>query len=311
MLLEMFVNELSLVPSAIDVPTGQDRAWQFVNTMRAATARGVRRTLRLPEDFFAKPIAPGYDWYVWSRDNRVEREVRQYFRSLATKAPFLRDEPEAEAAWADIDCCWQTQLALGLKGAYVADGLALSMSSRQEWDSVSIICEIQEIVDGDISCRCESIHHASSARHLPSQTNWIQQRVQTTVADGKELWRHVGDFFPSLVCCSVVEEQMASLPAQSLASITRGLFSLNTFCVGWQSGAFDPNKVGCAVSPESESTLQRFGAARTFLCPDGQKRVFSWHAKVGLWRIHFDPAPGPAHVFVGYVGKHLPTARFH
>lgn len=85
MLLEMFVNELSLSPAAVDVATGQDRARQFCKTMMAATARGVRRILRLPEDFFAKPIAPGYDWYVWSCDNRVEREVRQYFRSLATK----------------------------------------------------------------------------------------------------------------------------------------------------------------------------------------------------------------------------------
>lgn len=307
----MFVNELSLSPAAVDVATGQDRARQFVNTMMAATARGVRRTLRLPEDFFAKPIAPGYDGYVWSCDNRIEREVRQYFRSLATKAPFLRDEPGTEAAWADIDCCWHTQLALGLKAAYVADGLALSMSSRQEWDNVSIICEIQEIVDGDISCRCESIHHASSTEHLDPQMDWIQQRIRTMVAHGKELWRHVGDFFPSLDCCSVVEEQMASLPAQSLASITRGLFRLNTFCVGWQSGTFDPDAVGCVVSPESDSTLQMYGAERTFLCPDGQKRVFSWHAKVGLWRIYFDPAQGPGRVFVGYVGKHLRTAKFH
>jgi hypothetical protein len=311
MLLEMFVNELSLVPAAANVPAGQERARQFVLTMIAATARGVKRILRLPEDFFAKAVAPSYNWYHWLSDNRVDREIRQYFRSLATKAPFLHDVPSTEAVWAGIDCYWDAQPAFGFKAAYVADGLALSLLSRPEWDYPLIACEIQEIVDQDISCRSESIHHASSPCHIEQQTDWIQSRIQTIVADGSELWHNFEDFFPSLVCCSGVEQHMADLPSESLASITRGLFRLNSYGVSWQSGRFDPNRIECSVSPESESTLQLFADESTFLCPDGKGRVFSWHAKVGKWRIYFDPFPGPGRLLVGYVGKHLSTAKFH
>jgi hypothetical protein len=224
--LEMFLNELSLVPLAVDVIAGQERARQFVLTMMAATALGVQRTLQVPEDFFVKAIAPGYNWYMWSCDGRVEREILQYFRSLATKSPFLRNEPPAEAEWIEIDCLWENQLALGLKAAYVADGIAISISSRQEWDAPSLECEIQEIVDGDVACRMEFIHHASKAGHLDPQSEWIRHRIQAAVSNGKELWLHIGDFFPLLSCCSVVEGQMASLPTNSLPSIMRGLFYL-------------------------------------------------------------------------------------
>lgn len=307
----MFVNELSLVPAAVNVAMGQSQAKEFVLTMRAAAARGVQRTLRMPEDFFAKALAPNYFWQSWLNDHRVARELRQYFRSLATKAPFLSDDPVTEAAWAATDCRWRNQTALGLKAAYVADGLALSMRSGLEWNSPFLECEIQEIVEEDISCRSENIHHASLAVHLDTHTDWIHERIKTTVTDGEELWRRFDDFFPSLTCCSVVEEQMTRLPTQSLASILRGLFRLNTFCVAWQDGKFDPSKIGCTISPESRSTLQMYGAERTFWCPDGVQRRFSWHAKMGRWRIYFDPAPGPGQLYIGYVGEHLGTAKFH
>ena len=311
MLLEMFVNELSLTPSAVDVPTGQNRARQFVFTMREATARGVQRTLRVPENFFAISIGPNYYWQNWVKDNRVELEVRQFFLSIATKFPFLVDEPDIEAVWRDIDCFWQNQFALGLKAAYLADGLALSMASRQEWDSHLIECDIHEILSEDVDCRSEVIHHASSTHHIDPQVTWIEQRIQASVTNGMELWRRLGDFFPLLTFCSVVEEQLAGLSVKALPSIVRGLFKLNAFCVAWQNGGFNPDEIQCVVSPESAPTLQRYSVERTFMCPDGQQRVFNWHTKVGSWRIYFDPAPGPGRLFVGYVGRHLQTVRFH
>ena len=311
MFLEMFVNELSLVPPAVDWQTGQVRAAQFVMSMIAATSRGVQRSLRLPTDFFTMPISAGYDWYAWLSDKRVEREIQQYFRSLASKTPYLVDEPDIEAVWAGIDCYWQRAQAMGLKAAYVADGLAMSLSTREDWNTESITCEIQEIVDDDVSCRSESIHHSSTVEHVHAQTGWINQRNRGSVKSGIELWDRTADFFPSLILCDSVENQMAGLPAESLASICRGLFELNTYCLQWQDGAFEPTQLGCNVSPESQVTLQKYGPERTFLCPDGNYRIFTWHAKVGKWRIYFDPSVGPGGLLVGYVGGHLNTVKFN
>jgi hypothetical protein len=311
MLPEMFFNELSLLPLAADVPAGRERAEQFVTTLRAATMRGIQRTLRVPESFFTEPVARGYYWQNWLNDNRVDREIRQFFRSLATKLSFLRDEPDAEAGWKNVDCLWQNQLSLGLKAAYVADGLAVSVLSIPQWDTPWIECDIHELVDENIDSRPEILHHAASTNHLDPHMGWIQHRIRDSVEDGRELWQRFSDLFPLLGCCQEVEEQMVNLPVPALPSIARGLFYLNAFCVGWQSRIFNPDGIQCAVSPESAPTLIKYSAERTFLCPDGEQRTFTWHAKVGSWRIYFDPAPGPGHLFVGYVGKHLRTVKFH
>jgi hypothetical protein len=310
MLLEMFLNELSLV-TARDVAAGQVWAERFVQTARAAAARGVQRTIHVPADFRAKPVAPGYYWQDWSSDDRVDRELRRYFRSLTTKTPFLRNEPVAESAFSEIDCYVQSQLALGVKAAYVADGLAVSLPTDVAWESASLPCEIHEIGGDDITSRSANIHHASTPEHVDAQTAWIHARLQATVHDGEELWSRAGDLFPRLVFCSVVEEQMVRLPALSLPSVVRGLFQLNAFCLSWESGSFDPDAVEGTVSTESSATLQQHGGERTFLCPDGHYRLFGWHAKVGRWRIHFDPCLGRGQLLIGYVGKHLQTAKFH
>lgn len=311
MLLEMFFNELSSAPFASDAAAGQDRAKQFVTTMIAATTLGVRRVLRIPKDFFSSPLAPDYNWYQWLADERVEREIRQYFRSLASRAPFLHDMPSIETEWIEIDCLWQKQKTLGLKAAYVTDGLAFSLLSRKEWNTHYVECEIQEVVEEDVDCRNETIHHASRGEHVTGQREWILKRVQNEVSDASEFWRYINQSFPLLSFCATVEKQVVNLPVLSFASIIRGLFHLNAYCADWQSGAFEPDRIGCNISPESQSTLQQYGNQREFNCPDGQKRIFSWHVKIGKWRIHFDPAPGPGHLIIGYIGKHLDTSKFH
>jgi hypothetical protein len=310
MYLEMFGNELSLTPVAPDVSVGQERAKQFVMTMRAATARGVHRVLRLSEDFLNTPFAPDYDFYRWTADKRVERELQQYFRTLSTKVPFFRYQPIADTVLEGIECYRDGKLARGLTAAYIADGLAVSMCSQPVWEGSLVECEVYEIVGADVECRTDDVHHASCESHVDQQTAWFEQRIQHTVENGAELWRCSRDHFPALSWCASIEEQMVGLPSGALASITRGLFRLNAYCSCWQSGPFDPDSIGCAVSPESQSTLDTYSAERTFLCPDGRQRVFSWHAKMGQWRIYFDPEPGPGRLLLGYVGRHLRTTKF-
>ncbi len=66
--------------------------------------------------------------------------------------------------------------------------------------------------------------------------------------------------------------------------------ALNRRAATWFDGPFE---AGCEVpcSDESETVLNnaRFRQARSFVCDDGETRVFSWHTKINAqaWRIHF------------------------
>src|SRR5207244_7540451 len=77
-----------------------------------------------------------------------------------------------------------------------------------------------------------SLHDALPI-YVQAQTEWIHQRLRVTVKNGKELFDRLDDFFPHLVFCDAVEDQMNALPSQSIASIVRGLFHLNSYCVTW------------------------------------------------------------------------------
>ncbi len=303
----MFANELSFVPPADDLAAGKIRAEQYVLTMRQATSRGIGRALQIPYDFWSTQLSSGYHLYNWRNDTSVERENRQFLVALATKMPYLADEAFLSSRWAELDCLWQTEKSLGLKAAYVSDGLALSLQSNSEWDRHEICCEIQAVTDSNIQCWTEKIHHASSPEHIKLQTSWILQRIQNTFRDGKDLWKRIGELFPLLDFCPGIEEQMSNLPTIVAPGITRGLFYLNSYCMEWKSGPFNKTILQCNASPESEPTLNKYRKEHTFLCPDGNYRIFSWHAKLGMCRIHFDPTLGAGRILVGYVGKHLPT----
>lgn len=284
----MFFNELSLTPMAPDIADGRKRVMEFILTMKAAASRGIQGVLRLPNSFYSQSIAPNYSWHNCLNDAEIELEARRYLKSLATKASFINDVPYLHELLPAMDCFWNGQSSLGLKAAHIADGLALSFRSSNKWDVHSVECNIHELEeDGEILPRHVIVRHASSSTHLDAHAKWIQLRNQQEVGDGKDLWQLREIFFPSLVWCAAAEHQMKEIPANSLTSIIRGLTQLNAYCVTWQSGAFNPESIGCDISPESESTLQMYGAERTFLCPNGQMRTFNWKAKVGRSRIYF------------------------
>jgi len=308
MQLEMFVNELSFQRPAPDIEKGLSRVMQLVTTITEASKKGVQRKIHVPFDYLSLPIAPDYNLRNWLADNRVDPEARRYFRSLATSTPFLNSEPEIETMWKDTDCYWQGISAFGLKAAYLADGLAISISSMSEWNTHLVECKIEEIVNNEISVHTEAIHHISSPIHIELHVQWINRRIQSSVENGQELWAHLTDFFPMLIFCTNVEKEMIHLPQESIISISKGLYYLNVYCTNWKTGSFNPDAIGCRVSPESQLTLQKFRKQHMFLCSDGQYRLFSFHAKFNKWRIYFNSELGPGQLLIGHVGKHLPIS---
>jgi hypothetical protein len=66
------------------------------------------------------------------------------------------------------------------------------------------------------------------------------------------------------------------------------------------------------ISPESDSTLRQYETEHSFVCPDGVRRLFSWHGRLtpGAWRIYFLPAPVTDRIVIGYIGKKLPGVLY-
>ena len=79
---------------------------------------------------------------------------------------------------------------------------------------------------------------------------------------------------------------------------------LQNYCEHWDSEHFDIHRLPNA-SGESQTTLDMYSAERTFLCPDGEYRLFEFHLKRWGTRIHFFDFPASKRILIGYVGDHL------
>ncbi|GAB0058711.1 hypothetical protein SIID45300_03066 [Candidatus Magnetaquicoccaceae bacterium FCR-1] len=312
--MELIFNELSLLPLAVSPENAREKIEQFLKTVRSACQKGVSRQLRTQEEIRNVTLAPEYTWRDWQRDTKVPREQRQYFLGLATRSPLLdgldelrKKEPEFEFHHAD-------QPAFGLGVAYLSHNLAVSLLSEERWDGQWVDLDVKQLGDdSEIHPFHTRIPHASRPDHIEfHDREVIQPRLRGDITSGTDLWNQASVLFPSLLFCTAVENQMHDLPREALGPILRGLFCLERYCQRWHQGGFNQSALGCASTSESEGTKGQFAAERTFVCPDGKTRLFLYHVKPGQpWRIHYEPSVGPGKMFIGYVGKHLPTVRHH
>jgi len=314
--LDMVLNELSIQSPASDIQTAQQWMSNLLRTIRAATKKGVNRVLRTHRDFHATILAPSYLLAQWRNDRNVDREERRYFQTLITKSPFLADldAPEIEDKLGLCEFTHGGDEAEGLGHAYLLEALAVSVSSESRWEFSLLELKIQQLGDdGNLTIDIVKIIHASQPGHIVEHDEWIRNRLRDGVANGTDLWNRRCELFPSLGFCENVSKQMQQLGNGDpmLRPVVKRLFELEDYCKSWHEGPFKPDDIPTKVTPESQATLQQFGRERTFLCPDGQERIFSWHARItpGAWRIHFYPEEVMKKIIIGYIGRHLRTVR--
>jgi hypothetical protein len=316
--MEMVFNELSLLSQAQSIPQARQRMTQFISSIAAVTSQGVSRVLRTDIDFQVKDIAPSYSLLQWRNDNEVRREERQFLRSLTTKAPYLEGLPQLQDATLTSQFFYKDSQesfpTLGFGYAYLLDALAISLSSEERWNYASIQFEHQWLeTDEDVLSEQVTVQHCCHPSHVVTHRDWITNQLQKSVQNGADLWNRRDTLFSALSFCDSAAKTLQLLTGadSTFRQVIKRLFDLEGYCKDWLEGGFDHNKLPSKVSPESEATLNQYGRERTFTCPDGVNRVFSWHVRLTplAWRIHFFPDPAARQIIIGYVGPHLPTVN--
>lgn len=317
MALDMVLNEISVRSPASDIQTAQQWMSNLLRTIIAATKQGVNRVLRTHRDFRDTILAPGYPLAKWRNDRNVDIEERRYFRNLITKSPFLVDlhGSEIKENFLLYEFSHEGDEAEGLGHAYLLEALAISVRSECRWEFSRLELEAKQLdEDGNLTVDVVKVTHASNPSHVVEHKAWIKERLQKGVRDGVYLWNRRHELFSSLSFCESVGKQVQKLGSGNpmLRQIVKRLFELENYCKNWHEGPFNPDSLPTKATPESQATLQQFGSERTFLCPDGQERIFSWHVRLtpGAWRIHFYPEAETKKIIIGYIGRHLPTDSY-
>lgn len=123
--------------------------------------------------------------------------------------------------------------------------------------------------------------------------------------------------FPKLTICLDVFNEIMELKDRDLFhQFIDQLEELNKFAEKWVKGNFELKKLNenTAITASGESNQvngnDKLRACRYFKLPNGSIKYFENHIKTGDLRIYFLEDNLQHRFFVGYVGKHLPTAKF-
>ena len=160
-----------------------------------------------------------------------------------------------------------------------------------------------------------SISNWSKLEHIDNLVQEQRYSVKINISSGEELWEKRSYLFPNLVFCDSVEKQLENVSlGLQIRSIIKRLQILDDYFATYE-GNFDKDKVGHGCRDESTSVgnNEKYKQLRMFTTPNGEVKFFNWHISFGdnfPGRVHFLPDPAQKKGIIGYIGKHLPTAKF-
>jgi hypothetical protein len=155
-----------------------------------------------------------------------------------------------------------------------------------------------------------------SERHISDKEAYVTFRDKCLWdINPKSLWERKEKLFSKLILCPDVEGNLEKIGSSYFTQIVGKLTALDRYAVNeWIKGKFDYRRANelspLKISPESESTMgqEKYYNLRLFKMPDGTTECFELHIKTGDLRFHFFPKDDK--IFVGYIGKHLPTVKY-
>jgi len=313
---EMVFNELSLRSPFGNKHDARRQMTVFINTMRTSTSHGVKRKLCTVSNFDFLVLSDDYLMVQWRNDPEVEREERSFLRTLQNRGdPPLPDVPDSS-----IETNYSGIRSIGLEYAVVFEELAVSLQSEEIWDCDRLTMSVTTVDDGGAFSESQvDLYHASSSHHVLQHVKWISERSHTNISSGRDLLERCDELIPHLMLCNSASKQLNALRKGDvmLRPVIKRLLELESYCRSWKDLPFSPDDFSGMTTPESDATLQQYSSERTFTCPDGRQRVFSWHVRLTplSWRIYFVPEEPLSHgqsgsLIIGYLGPHLRTVSF-
>ena len=269
---------------------------------------------------WACELAVGYTVADWMAT--AEPELRGLLLGIATKTEFpieagdaLRDRYHLSEFRLSDEVQWErSPEARGLGAAYLIHGIGASLPSEPRWTQTRLALR-HLWLDDDGRDRDDTVEVLNLAEpiHVAEISGALLQRSQQAlVSDPPDLAARKNDCFPHLRFGSAVDSQIGDLPPTLLRRVVLKLMVLDDACRKWRQDATMPSPPLTDCRPESEPTMQRYGHRRVFPDHEGRNRTYELHVSVGRrYRIHLRIVPQPRVIEVGYVGRHLPTVKYH
>lgn len=313
--MDLVFNELSLSKPLDSLAEARSRMGNFVEIIQQLFRDGFSKDLRVTDDFLHLLLANDYRIVQWLNDGEVDREIKMFFKARISRKPYIDAHTESHLYnhFVSSEFMYNGFNSRGLGVAFLLDGVGISVFSHEQWNTYSLEASFIELdSQGEIYEEKIQIRHISTFSHFEFHKPYYEQRKWLNIEQLD--WRNsLEELFPSLEFCERAVAQLYEFGKGEhiLKQIKGRLIELQEYFNVWSEGGFDSSLFSFKVTPESQRTLEHFKEEHTFLCPDGQYRVFSWHLRMtpGAGRIFFIPDETTRKCIIGHIGNKLKTVN--
>lgn len=318
--MQMILNELSARFPVESTEKGRQLMDHFLTTCFEVKDIIHNDSILLDQDYKSFELAPNYRIEQWRNDSAVDVENKRRFRTLLNKSVVYRSaEFEREQEW-DFRTKFQHKeyVSKGCLLAYESDGVAVSFLSSEHWKISEIEGIYTELVEDGELRECQvKIPNVSFDENVRIFRSWYEHKKEAyryrDIVCGQDILNCANVMFPNLVFCeNAIQGCRKNVGISEAGQVYRRLLELQRAAEA-MGEKFDKNILTNAT-PESGVTLDRFAEEHTFLLPEGDTQLFSWHVRYTggyAGRIFFHPVPGKKNIYIGHVGHKLPTVRYH
>lgn len=240
-------------------------------------------------------------------DRDKKRRLLSFINStiITIESPLIKyEESEAENKILENEYFYQKNSTVGgLACCDVWDTIVISFNSNEEWNTKNITLQKQNILnDREINI---NIRHSSQIEHLKYHEDFFDDLEKEKRLDitQNNFWNRREEFFPNkIVFSKEIEKQIENIDKiifEQAMSILRDVESNKKLIT-------DYNHSGESKSVKDDEKLKKL---RYFTVED-EKIFFGNHIKSlpDANRIYFLEENNK--VFIGYIGKHLPTKKY-
>ena len=330
---EMVLNHASL--QVFDLYTAVERLKDIAAGMAALVNADVTRAvLRTSRPIHETPRMFGWTLWdallEWREDVDVPPEDRRLIMAMFSKSRTLTDvDPDIKdrlrGCYEEIDCEEKTlppEDGEPLLLCAITDWIAVGFPT-DGWNRDQLTIRFDEMLDGDDGSIVEvpktididNLALAAHARTICERRRQRQREARRRCRNGAELCEVWHIAFPNLVLGPDAEGHIAEMGGTDLRMLIEKLEMLDALTAAWRNNRAPapPGWKEAGVRDESE-TVKRASALREerrFRPRRGPRQLFFWHTDFrGDKRIHFRFDSSKREVEIGYIGPHLPTARF-
>lgn len=287
----------------------------FVILLRKLRHAGILEQIESDIKIYNINIGGNYHVYDWLNDNDVEREHKSFLKTILNK----HNKDIADSNLASefcVDIMGKRYYSHVLKKAAEDEDYVISVNTTSFFnvDEINgIYCSADEENDDTIEEErtIQNIFDDSKIEQLKASS---KNELYNNINSGYDLWERREEVFPNLIFCEQTKTQIYENHGKShIISVIKRLEILNKYYD--ENLKFEIKLLGFNARTESETVMKtpKLKERRKFKKPDNIEEYFFEHISfTGDYpgRIYFKADDNSHKIYIGYIGKHLPTAKY-